>query len=391
MRLASAKFKHLDSVQPFLLPDTVPAFRVVKQLMDISSFDGPYILRSALKNEGQKGQLLSGKSLSIGEIDSMQELNEAWEKISTQVDLAEVILQKEIKWESHITITYEKDFFFAEIKKKNGPQQFIYWTPLAQTLHDEIQKIRNFLRPLETYLLQDKCWLMEAGILNGKIYLFQLHPLSLDLLSTIFSSEMVGQIVSSRMKFAKSQGLWGLIKTEWKARTFRQKMKDESFHPSLIFLNWEFLFHYFRIFCMLNQLGPDAQSFARFLAMSFEKTWMSSLVKKHLELANFFRKNEAFDPMNLGFESQGLIYIGKGTLEGTVGEDIHTCDTISLALIYQKNARPRVILTKEIGLLSHPVLASVENGVYLVLGMSELPKKGARIHLDFDQKVIRIE
>jgi hypothetical protein len=391
MRLASAKFKHLDSVQAFLVPETVPAFRVIQQLVDITSFDGPYILRSALKNEGQKGQLLSGKSLSIGDIDSRQKLNEAWEKISSQVDLEEVILQEEIKWDSHITLTYEKDFFFSEIKKQNGLQQFIYWTPLAQTLSFEVQLIKKFLKPLESYLLQEKCWLMEAGILNGKIYLFQIHPVSLDLLSTIFSSEMVGQIVSSRMRFAKSQGLWGLIKTEWKARSFRHKMKDESFHPSLIFLNWEFLFHYFRIFCMLNQLGPDAQSFAKFLAMSFEKNWMSSLVKKHLELANFFRKNEAFDPMNLGFESNGLIFIGKGTLEGTVGDEIHTCDEISLALIYQKSARPRVILTKEVGLLSHPVLASVENGVYLVLGMSELPNKGARIHLDFDQKVIRIE
>ena len=125
MRLASAKFKHLDSIQAFLVPETVPAFRVIQQLVDITSFDGPYILRSALKNEGQKGQLLSGKSLSIGDIDSRQKLNEAWEKISSQVDLEEVILQEEIKWDSHITLTYEKDFFFSEKNRMAHSNLFI--------------------------------------------------------------------------------------------------------------------------------------------------------------------------------------------------------------------------------------------------------------------------
>jgi hypothetical protein len=390
MRLASAKFKHLDSVQAFLGPETVPAFRIITNLDGISDFPTPLILRSALKEESQKGQLQSGKSISIGGIDTRQKLQEAWEKINSQPGLEEVILQTEINWDTHITLIYEEEFFFAELKKRDGSKQFIYWTPLAQSLIPEVQTLKVFLKTIEAYLPKEKFWLMEAGLMNDKIHLFQMHSVNLDLLSKIFSTEMVAQIVSSRMRFAKAQGFWGLLKTEWYARKFRRKMNKESFHPSLIFLNWEFLFHYFRLFCMVNRLAPDAQSFAKFLAMSFQKNWISSLIKKHLELANFFRESESFDPMMLGFETQGYLYIGKGIVEGVVGEGIHVCEEISLGLIYEKT-KPKAILSREVGLLSHPVLASVENGVPLVLGLSDLPLKGARIHLDFDQQILRIE
>jgi hypothetical protein len=389
MRLASGKFKHLDSVQGLLGPESIPAFRVITNLEGIFDLQTPLILRSALKGEAQ-GELLSGKSLTIGNIDSLQKLNEAWAQVTAQPDLAEVILQKEIKWDTHITLICEKDFFFAELKTHQAPKQFIYWTPLAQTLSSEVQKLKDFLKPLESYLLQEKFWLMEAGLMDGKLYLFQIHPVKLDLLTNIFSSEMVAQIVSSRMRFAKAQGFWGLLKMEWQARKFRSQMNQESFHPSLIFLNWEFLFHYFRLFCMMNQSKPDAQSFARFLAMSYQKNWISSLVKKHLELANFFRKSESFYPMALGFESQGLLFIGKGIFRGVVGEDIQICEEITLGMIYNKT-KPKVILTMEVGILSHPVLASVENGVALVLGIGDLPVKGERIYLDFDLKILRIE
>jgi len=391
MRLASGKFKHLDSIRRFLGPDIIPAFKVIENTEGILDFQAPFILRSALKDEANLGNLQSGKSLSIGGIDSKQKLDEAWGLLTAQPGLEEVILQQEIRWETHVTLVYEKDFFFAEVKRRQGPPQFIYWTPLAQTLSPEIKILKNFLETLGPYLLKEKFWLMEIGLLNGKLYLFQIHPVTPDLLSTIFSSEMVRQIVFSRLKFAKSHSFMGLLKTEWEARKFRQKIDQKNFHPSLIFLNWEFLFHYFRLFCMTNQNTPDAQSFAKFLALSYQKNWMSGLIKKHLELANIFRKNEAFAEMNVGFETQGYIFIGKGIVEGVVGDEIHVCDQIPLDLIYHKSLRPKAILTKEVGILSHPVLACVENGVYLVLGLGELPLKGERIYLDFDQKKIRIE
>ncbi|MBA2403341.1 MAG: hypothetical protein H0V66_01110, partial [Bdellovibrionales bacterium] len=266
MRLASGKFKHLDTVKSLLAPEIVPAFRVIEDSAEIHDLEWPLILRSALKHEGSKAQLLSGKSLSIGNIDSQQKLLEAWQKVKAQPDVAEVILQQEINWDTHVTLIYEPDFFFAELKKRDGVGQFLYWTPLAQSLSLEVKTLKNFLDQLKTFLQQEKFWLLELGLKDGKLFLFQIHPVSLDLLSSIFSSGMVAEIVFSRMRFAKTQGLWNLLKTEWQARKFRQQMNTKSFHPSLIFLNWEFLFHYFRLFCMMKQLSPDAQSFAGFLA-----------------------------------------------------------------------------------------------------------------------------
>lgn len=390
MRLASGKFKHLETIKPIIEFGAIPDFRTITHPDDIQSIDQVMILRSALKNEAKGAKLLSGKSLSIPGIDSRQKLLEAWNKIQAQPELDEVILQNEIFWDHHITLVYENDFFFAEIKRKEGVSEFVYWTPLAQSLNPLIQKLKSFLRPLKHYLESEKFWLMELGLTEQKLFLFQIHPVSVDLLSELFSSNMVAQIVSSRVKFARSQSLWNLLRTEWQARSFRREMKNASFHPSLVFLNWEYLFHYFRLFCMMNRLKPDAQSFANFLAASFEKHWFSELVKKHLELANYFRESESFDPMKLGFESQGMIFIGRGQYQGIVGEDIHVCEEISLELLYREK-KPKVILTKEVGILSHPVLASVENGVALVLGVTTSFKPGERIDLDFERKLLQVK
>lgn len=390
MRLASGKFKHLETINSLIEVGIIPAYRVISHPDEIQSIDQVMILRSALKNEAKGAKLLSGKSVSIPGIDSRQKLLEAWDKIQAQEDLEEVILQTEIKWEAHITLICEEDFFFAEIRQKEGASEFIYWTPMGQSLHPLLKQLKMFLDPLKNYLSSDKFWLMELGLQNNKLFLFQVHPVGVDLLSSLFSSSMVAQIVSSRVKFARSQNIVSLLKTEWQARKFRQSMNLKSFHPSLVFLNWEYLFHYFRLFCMMNRLQPDAQSFATFLTASYEKHWFSDLVKKHLELANYFRESETFDPMKLGFEGQGMIFIGRGQMEGVVGETIHVCNEICLSVLYQKK-KPVIILTKEVGILSHPVLASVENGVALVLGVTDEFSEGERIFLDFERRIIQVK
>lgn len=390
MRLSSGKFKYLDQLKPLLPEGTIPSFRIMDSLGPEVEIAGRFILRSALKNEGDFNQLQSGKSLSPGGIDSWQKLKNSWEAVQKQEKLEEVILQEEIEWETHITLIYEKDFFFAELKSKSHSSQFLYWTPLGQSLSPITQKIKTFLEPIKSELEKENFWLLEAGICRDKIHLFQIHPVNQELISHVFSGELAPQIISSRLRFSKPQGLLGLMRTEWEARKFRRRMKNQNFQPSTVFLNWEFLFHYFRLFCMMQKMKPDAQSFGKFLSASYQNSWMSSLVKKHLELANYFRKSETFDPMNLGFSGPQLIFIGKGMFQGKVGEDILVCDEISLDTIYG-NPKPRVILSKEVGLLSHPVLASVENGIHLVLGLRALPQKGERIYLDFERNVLTVE
>jgi hypothetical protein len=390
MRLASEKFKHLDSISPILPSGSVPSFQKMETLEEINILNKPYIMRSALKNEASNMLLQSGKSLSIVGVDSLQKLHAAWDLVRAQEDLDEVILQEEVLWNTHVTLIYETDFFFAELKNREGSQQLLYWTPLGSSIVSETSILKKFLEPLKSYLEKEPFWLMELGIKDNQVFIFQLHTADPSLLAKIFTSDIVAQIVASRLNLTKANGLWNLLKTEWKARKFRQSMNCGTVNPSKIFNNWEYLFYYFKIFCMLKKLDPTAQSFASFLASSGKSSWLSGIVKKHLELANYYRASKDFDPMKVGIAGQGPIFVGKGTYLGIVGIDIHVCEEISLDLIYREE-RPKVIITKEVGILSHPVLASLENGVNLVLGLSELPEAGERIFLDFDTHFFTVQ
>ena len=385
MGLTSEKFKYLWVAKNLLPFESVPEFEVLKTL-SARKVHERLILRSSLKQEASKGQLLSGKSLSISGIDSWHKLQQAWNDIQKQTDLDEIILQREIQYVSHVTLFWEKDFFFAELKSM-GQKHFLYWTPLVQSLCEETKILRQLVLPLQLLLEKEDSWLMEIGIKDKKAYLFQLHPIELELVTQIFSSEMISKIVSSRMRFSKSQGLWSLLKTEWKARKFRNKNHQEI-KPSSIFMNWEYLFHYFRFFCMIKRSQPSQQMFADFLAFSFQNRWLSRLIKKHLDVAQFFLKDKMINLTKTGFDTHGPIFIGKGIIQGIAGKDIIVCEEISLSIIYQKD-KPLAIISKEIGLLSHPVLASVENGISIILGIENLPSEGESIFLDFDQRVFR--
>lgn len=390
MRLSSVKFKHLDSITPFLSSGAVPAFQKIQSLEGISTLHRSYIMRSALNDEASQKHLQSGRSLSIGGIDSLQKLQEAWDSIRSQNDLEEVILQEEVIWDTHVTLIYEKDFFFAELRRRNSSREFLYSTPLGRSLVSETSKLQKFLGGIRPYLNKEAFWLMELGIKDDEVFLFQIHPADPSLLSSVFSSEIVSQIVASRLPFSKAGGLWGLLKREWQARTFRQNMKRGNVNPAKIFNNWEYLFHYFQIFCLMKKMEPTAQSFATFVATSGNKSWPFRIVKKHLEFANYFRASVDFDPMSSGTHGRGPIFVGKGSFLGVVGFDIHVCEEISLDIIYRKE-RPRVIVSKEIGILSHPVLASVENGVSLVLGVTKLPQLGETIFFDFDSHFFKVQ
>jgi hypothetical protein len=390
MRLTSEKFKYLDLVQNYLPIGTVPDFKRLKSLERLENFHGSYILRSSLKDESNKRDLMSGKSLSLGGIDSLEMLKDSWEKIQAQHDLDEVILQREIFWESHITLYVEADFFFGELKSKNGGKTFLYETTLGKTLSVETKLISELIRSLKALLSQEKYWLCELGVCDGKLFLFQLHPIGETLLKKVFSNDLILQMVSSRLRFSSGKGLFDLLKMEWKAWRFRQNVQSMDFETSQIFLNWEFLFHYFRLFCMIKNLRPNGESFSQFLSTSFSTGFLSPLIQKHLEIASIGRNQESYEVMNIGFQGSGLMFIGKGQLNGIVGEDIFVCDEIPLSVIYG-DKKPRVILTKEVGVLSHPVLASVENGIPLVLGLTVLPSRGERIFLDFEYKNFRIE
>ena len=181
MGLTSEKFKYLWVAKNLLPFESVPEFEVLKTL-SARKVHERLILRSSLKQEASKGQLLCGKSLSISGIDSWHKLQQAWNDIQKQTDLDEIILQREIQYVSHVTLFWEKDFFFAELKSM-GQKHFLYWTPLVQSLCEETKILRQLVLPLQLLLEKEDSWLMEIGIKDKKAYLFQLHPIELELVT----------------------------------------------------------------------------------------------------------------------------------------------------------------------------------------------------------------
>lgn len=393
MRLASGKFKHLIEAKGLLSSESLPEFQKMTSVDD-ATLDFPLIMRSALKNEAQDTKLLSGKSLSIGNIDSRQKLIESWERIRAQPDVEEVILQKEIPWTTHFTLICEESFFFAEARSRENKAEFFYWTPMAEARHEGfVPAVRSLLEKLDPLLKTKNLWLLELGSFEGKVFLFQIHPISPAHLKNIFSNDLALKVVSARQRFQNSRGLWKLLKTEWQARKFRKNKHHLVHHPSSVFLNWEYIFHYFRLYCMLNGKNPTAEVFAKFLSASYKNNWISELFQHHLKISNDLRKDEIFDPISATFPHAGMIFIGRGELLGELGKDILLSPVLDLDLIYESSGI-KAILTKEVSLLGHGVLAAAERRIFLVVGIPESIycelRNGDKIYLDFDERHLEV-
>jgi hypothetical protein len=390
MRLRSAKFKYLEQFSAFLPEGVIPDFEIISQELPELEGTDTWILRSALKHEAATGRLNSGKSISISDIDSRKKLQVAWENVRTQMDFTEAILQRQMPWESHITAIYQSDFLLLEVRSRAGEPTFAYRTPMTETKNPLLEKISDLLEPLKPQLDLQTCWLLELGHNDHQIFLFQIHPVDEKFITDILDQDLVKGIVSSRMRFGKKQNLFQLLKTEWQARLFRRRFDRSKIPPGDVFINWEYLFHYFRIFCMSRRLSPDEGSFARFLSSAFSRGWPSELVKAHLEIAGIIRKDEAFTVQDIGFRTQKQAFIGKGVVSGEVGKDILIMGEPDLSLIYSMYP-PKAFLTKKVGLLSHAVLACAEKNIGLVVGHEGELQSGDIIYLDFDQQKIMIK
>lgn len=390
MRLRSAKFKYLEQFSTFLPEGIIPEFEVICQELPELNGTDKWILRSALEQEATTGSLSSGESISISDIDSQQKLEEAWEKVRTQTNFKEAILQKQIPWESHITAIYQSDFLLLELRSRAGEPSFAYRTPLTENKNPLLEIVSELLEPLKLQLGKQPCWLLELGHTTHQLLLFQVHPVDEKFITGILNQDLVKGIVSSRMRFGKKQNLFQLLRREWQARSFRRCFDRNKNQPADVFINWEYLFHYFRLFCMSHRLSPEEASFARFLSSAFSTGWPAELVKAHLEIAGIIRKDETFAAQNVGFRVQEQAFIGKGIVSGEVGKDILIMAEPDLALIYSIHP-PKAFLTTRIGLLSHPVLACAEKGIGLVVGYEGTLQSGDIIYLDFVQQKIRVK
>lgn len=401
MDLISKKFKYLFDAQSILKDETVPSFVKITRADESVSISNSSILRSSVKGEAEESNLLSGRSQSISNIKSREDFKKAYLQILQQSDIEEVILQYEILWNKHLTLIHEKDFIFVEIKIRGNEEdkpQFLYWTPIGHTtdssgLLKSLNLLLNRLKPLTD---SQPLWLMELGLRNEDLFLFQIQPIAPSFLGNIFSQNLVQNMLLSRHRFKKNHGLISMMKTEWRAFNFRKLYLISSEKPlSWVFLNWEFIFHYFRIYCLQKNLKPTQNSFAEFLTAAQSKTWLGEILRFHFKIANELRSEETFEEVNFVFENNSsILFIGQGKVEGKIGKEIILLSELTPQSVYHLNS-DKIVLTKTVSLLSHGILAAIEIKIRVVAGIPDeiwdQLDVDVNIYLDFKMRQILIK
>lgn len=400
MNLNSKKFKYLLQAQTLLDKKIVPSFIKITGESDLNKNFPLSILRSSLLGEAEDATLLSGKSLSIPHLFDQVELRNAYQQISQQPNLHEVILQEEISWNKHLTLIFEKDFIFIESKSQDSEVKphFSYWTPIGHTAEDKelFTSLNRLLKKLEPMTDCSSLWLMELGLKDDSLYLFQIQPISFSFLGNIFSQNLVQEMLLSRQRFQKTHGLMAMIKTEWAAFKFRKNFSKKNEHPpSWIFLNWEFIFHYFRIYCLQKNLKPSQEAFASFLTVGHEKNWMGEILRRHFNMANQLRLHESHSEVNFVFDQNpALIFIGNGKFEGKIGKEVCLLKDLTPSAVYELPPNI-IILTKTFSLLSHGILAAIERKIKLVAGIPDEQwdqlREDETICLDFEKRTFEIK
>jgi phosphohistidine swiveling domain-containing protein len=192
-------------------------------------------------------------------------------------------------------------------------------------------------------------------------------------------------------------GFMGLLKTEWKAHVFRRSIKKgKTYSASKVFQNWEFIFHYFRLYCLLHRKSASRDQFVNFLSSLHSNTNKKSGAQEHLKIASWLRENEDMpwlEPDFTSFTDTGLTFIGRGIYRGKIGEKVLILTKLSPDLVYSLH-NVDVILTESASLLSHGLLAAVEKKILVVIGFTTTQlahyEEGTQLILDFDHNKIEL-
>ncbi len=344
MPLSSEKFKYLEISGTFLKEGVIPAYSV----MGINDFEvmnrgqrWPLILRSAIRSEASELTTLSGKSISIGGIEGPEALQHALSRCRSQPDLQEIILQEEVDWNEHLTVIVESNFFFCEVRDRTGQTRTFFQSSLTQTSAEPLSiPLREILKALAPILEEKHLWLLELGWASSGLHLFQIQPIARPAVEKIFSSQLARQQVASTERFTKQKGIFKLLKIEWQALAFRNRVHAGTLHSSDVFLNWEFIFHYFRIFCMIRNHRPSGEAFAAFLTSTRSSSPIASLSLTHLRIANQLRKDEMFLASDARFEGNAPLFIGTGIIEGYTNEAI-LVPAIQHPMIFTRSPLPK--------------------------------------------------
>jgi len=394
--VVSQKFKLLQELTSHeRLKFNIPSFVKVNDQFDIQNFNlvsnKTYILRSALKNESCLNKLTPGKSLSIGGIIDITSFNEAFSKIKIQKNLDEVVLQEEVNWYQHLTIYIEKDFIFIDVK---GGDFSIYGHGKVAGNTSLIERIRPLCMDIHK-ALQGESFLCEIGLTKSKAHIFQINEVHKRYLDHFIQSDLLLKLLINKDSQEKA-GLWTKISNEMKAMRFRSKTSFEGLADA--FLNWNYLNHYYHLFCRKNRESINDQSFVRFLTHANKHSnFLSEVSLKHIQIANLIRqKGECIDPVNTRFYNPSVhcYYLGSGQLNDLKKGEFLLINSLEDIDLY-KHPQNIPILTRDSSLLSHGHLACVELKINLLSNISdtywENLLKADKISIDFNKQCFFIE
>ena len=311
-----------------------------------------------------------------------------------QSQVAEIILQKQIAYEYHLTILAVGNFFY--INHPNGHIVLTDYTQVGELPH--IEWVREFFILWNKHFKSSgEYMLLEMGLSCNEIYLFQAVKIPEQMVETIFTNDLVAKILVQRDQWKKSRSLWGSLKVEWSAFCFRKSKKfNESGTTALAFKNWYFIFHYFYLFCKLHRRYGHDQDFVDFLAMTANKNWMSDIVKKHIKLATIINKKENFSlPTSFMKISAEPYFIGTGVFQGKVEDFAYLMERPLVEDIYNLDFRQKVIFTRDSNILGHPILAAVERRIPVVANISATQFNDIKVtdsfYLNFKEKKLEVE
>jgi hypothetical protein len=363
------------------------------------STDKKFILRSALKDEAGEDLLQSGVSLSIKNIDSKRAFIEAGEALGRQKDLAEVIFQEQFDYDYHGTIYAQDNLWYVQLTRDLDIFVMILGDNFqsGNTPHEnQVRALKNLInRKFKSY-----SFLIECGFTSSEFKLFQVNEVTPKYALKYVNSDVLHLIL--RDEYENSEGtssLFSLLRSEWKAFRFRKKNHTQNL-LSRSFENWNFIFHYFQLYCAKNKKRGSDLDYVQFLSDGhLGKSFFDKLARKHFQLANKLREKE--DLAGLGY-SHGQFteihnhyyFLGHKNYSGPFDDTIYMTNDLKVEQIDRRKDL-KIILTSSKSLISHGFLYALENNIQIVanIPLDELKKWSTkdRLSIDFTRKQILVE
>ena len=333
-----------------------------------------YVLRSSLRSEGSVEKINAGKSLSFKEIDTYEKFKKHYLEVLQQENLEEIYLEEQFYYLDHLTIYFKDDLCFVQVNNENT-NKVSFFSITQNFISNKVEYFKIF-EPFYNLWLEfgrSEDVVIEAGINDQEMKIFQIIPVSSKVLKNIFTDDFIVKLVKSKERFSKKKSFLSLLKTERDAKKFRNNLKLDLKDISNSFKNWEYIFHYFYLYCVVRKKSGTDQDLVDFLnhILLNKHKWPSQGIFKHLQMANLIRKYENSTELPAMFKttSSKLYFLGKNKqLRGKLKDIAVKVDKLTPEYIYNQKDK-KLILTPNNEILGHAFLAAIESNIPIVGNM----------------------